>query len=507
MENIVQARPELLQMADMLAREKGIDRDDVLEAMEVAVARAGRSKYGPEYDIRATIDRKTGEIKMARYVTVAEEIENEMQQITLAEAHKKDKSLQLGDVIVDELPPIDFGRIAAQTAKQVITQKVRDAERLRQFEDFKEKKGEIIHGSVKRVEMGNVVVDLGKAEAILRRDELIPGETFRVGDRVRAYVMDVRPEVRGPQIFLSRSHPDFMRKLFASEVPEVYDGIIEIKAVARDPGSRAKVAVYSKDSSIDPRGACIGMRGVRVQAIVSELQGEKIDVVHWSSDPATFICNALAPSEVLKIVLDEESNNAEVVVPDEQLSQAIGRRGQNVRLSSQLTGWHIDVMNEAQESDRRQAEAAGRLDLFTKALDVDEMIAHLLIQEGFVTLEDVAYVDLDELLAIDGFDEGLATELQNRAKTYVEEKNASLEKSLGKLKLAEDLSSFGGLTLEMLVKLGEAGVKTLDDFADLSGDEFVEIVGADLIREDDANDLIMKAREHWFEKDQADAQK
>ncbi len=495
------SRPELLQVADMVAREKGIERDDVLSAMEFAIARAGRSKYGPEYDIRAQIDRKTGEIRLARYVEVVNEVENEMTQISATEAAKKYPDLKVGEFVIDPLPPIDFGRIAAQTAKQVITQKVRDAERMHQYNEFKDKIGEIVHGTVKRVELGNVIVDLGRAEAILRRDELIPNETFRVGDRVRALLLDVRSENRGPQIFLTRSHPQFLAKLFAAEVPEVYDGIIEIKSVARDPGSRAKVAVYSKDSSVDPRGACIGMRGVRVQAIVTELQGEKIDVVHWSSDPATFIVNALAPSEVLKIVLDEESKNAEVVVPDEQLSQAIGRRGQNVRLTSQLTNWHIDVLNEAQEAEHRQAEEKGRLELFTTALDVDDMIAHLLIQEGFTKIEEVAYVDLEELLSIDGFDEGLATELQNRAKTYLEEKNSAFEKKLASMEIAEDLKALSGLTLEMLVKLGEHDIKTLDDFADLSSDELIEILGKEAIDEETANALIMKAREHWFDGD------
>ncbi len=500
MENtITQPRPELLQMADLLAREKGISRDDVLHAMEFAIARAGRSKYGPQYDVRASIDRKTGEIKMARYTKVVETVEEEGTQISLTDAQKINPSLKLGDEIIDPLPPMDFGRIAAQTAKQVIVQKVRDAERVRQYNDFKDKVGEIVHGTVKRIEMGNVIVDLGRAEAVLRRDELIPGEAFHVGDRVRAYLMDVRQETRGPQIFLSRSHPNFMAKLFAGEVPEVYDGIIEIKAVARDPGSRAKVAVYSKDSSIDPRGACIGMRGVRVQAIVTELQGEKIDVVHWSSDPAKFIINALAPSEVLKIVLDEDTKNVEVVVPDDQLSQAIGRRGQNVRLTSVLTGWHIDVLTEAQESEHRQQEAKGRVELFTSALDVDDMIAHLLIQEGFTKIEEIAYVPLDELASIEGFDEALATELQNRAKAYLDEKNTYLEKELTQLNLAEDLKTLEGLSLEVLVKLGQKGIKTLDDFADLAVDELLEIVGSETMNEEMASTLIMKAREHWFE--------
>ena len=351
--------------------------------------------------------------------------------------------------------------------------------------------------------MGHVIVDLGHAEGLLRRDELIPNETFRVGDRVRAYLMDVRSEVRGPQIFLSRSHPQFLAKLFATEVPEVYDGLIEIKSAARDAGSRAKVAVWSKDNTIDPRGACIGMRGVRVQAIVTELQGEKIDVVHWSPDPATFIVNAFAPSEILKIVLDEENKKAEVVVPDEQLSQAIGRRGQNVRLASILTGWHIDVLTADQEAENRQNEEKGRLDLFMQALDVDDMIAHLLIQEGFTKVEEIAFAELDELSGIDGFDEALAKELQSRAAAYLTQKNESLQSKIEEYNLADDLKNFKGLDLTMLAALGAKGIKTLDDFADLSSDELIEIVGNELSQEN-ANALIMKAREHWFDEEKSE---
>jgi len=491
--------PELLQIADMVAREKGISADDVLGAMEFAISRAGRTKYGAEYDIRAHIDRKSGEIKMARYIEVVETVENEPTQILLVDAQKKVKDIKIGEFIIDELPPMDFGRIAAQTAKQVIVQKVKDAERAHQFNDFKEKKGEIIHGTVKRIELGNIIVDLGRAEALLRRDELIPNEVYHVGDRIRAYVLDVRQEVRGPQIFLSRSHPQFLAKLFASEVPEVYDGVIEIKSVARDPGSRAKVAVYSKDSSIDPRGACIGMRGVRVQAIVTELQGEKIDVVHWSSDAATFIINALAPADVNKIFFEEGSKNVEVVVPEEQLSQAIGRRGQNVRLTSNLTGFHIDVLTAEEEAANRQSEEKERLDLFMTALDVDDMIAHLLIQEGFTKVEELADAELSELASIEGFDESIAAELQSRAIAHLSELQNALKKKQEELGLADDLCSFEGLTLDRLIKLGEKGIKTLDDFADLASDELIDILGKHELTETEANRMIMKAREHWFE--------
>ena len=492
-------RPELIQMADLLAREKNISKKDVLDAMEQGISKAGRSKYGPEYDIRTKIDPTTGAIQMARYVTVVETVEDEFTQISLVNAQKKDKTLKLGDVIVDPLPPMDFGRIAAQTAKQVITQKVREAERMCQFNEMKSRKGEIVSGIVKRVEGGNLVVEVAHVEALLRRDELIPRETYRVGDRLRAYVLDVRAEVKGPQVFLSRSHPQFLAKLFAAEVPEIYDGTIEVKSVARDPGSRAKIAVWSKDNTLDARGACIGMRGVRVQAIVQELQGEKIDVVHWSSDPATFIINALAPSEVLKIVIDEESKNVEVVLSEEQLSLAIGRRGQNIRLISQLTGWHIDMMNEAQESEHRINETKERVELFMQALDIDDMMAHLLIQEGFSKVEDIAFISMNELAGIEGFDDALAEELQNRAKAYLILKQDTMEKKLAELDLEESLKSLEGLTLDILVKLGENNIKTLDDFADLATDELIEIVGKSAMNEDQANKLIMKAREHWFE--------
>ncbi len=495
-------RPELLQVADAVARDKGIDRDEVLEAMEQAIQKAGRSKYGHEHDIRAHIDRKTGEIQLARYIEVVEEVENEATQLPLARALKKMPSAKLGDFIVDPLPPIDFGRIAAQTAKQVIVQKVRDAERQRQFNEYKDRVGEISNGLVKRVEFGNVIVDLGRAEALLRRDELIPRETFRTGDRVRAYIYDVRQEPRGPQIFLSRTHPTFMAKLFAQEVPEIYDGIIEIKAVARDPGSRAKIAVISHDSSIDPVGACVGMRGSRVQAVVAELQGEKIDIIPWSSEYATFVVNALAPAEVTKVVLDDENHAMEVVVPDDQLSLAIGRRGQNVRLASQLTGWSIDIMTEAEESERRNEEFRSRSKMFIDALDVDDVIAHLLVTEGFSTVEEVAFVPLEDLTGIEGFDEDVAAELQNRAKSFLAEQDERYDAMRRDLGVEDALAAIDGLSPNMLVKLGHRGIKTLDDLGDLASDELVDIVGKDEMTEDQANAVIMAARAHWFEEGQ-----
>jgi len=500
------ARPELLQVADTVARDKGIDRDEVLEAMEQAIQKAGRSKYGQEYDIRAEIDRRNGEIRLLRFREVAEVIENEATQIPYVEAQRLNPEAEIGDFITDPLPPIDFGRIAAQTAKQVIVQKVRDAERQRQYLEFKDRVGEIVNGLVKRVEFGNVVVDLGRAEAMLRRDELLPRESFRQGERVRAYVYDVRQELRGPQIFLSRTHPQFMAKLFAQEVPEIYDGIIEIKAVARDPGSRAKIAVISRDSGIDPVGACVGMRGSRVQAVVGELQGEKIDIVPWSPDPATFVVNALAPAEVAKVVMDEEQRRIEVVVPDDQLSLAIGRRGQNVRLASQLTGWDIDILTEAEESERRTEEFRNRSQMFIDALDIDDVIAHLLVTEGFTSLEEVAYVPVEDLADIEGFDAEVAAELQERARSSLERRDRQYEELRQELGVSNELASLERLTPGMLVALGENQIMTLDDFAGLAGDELVELLaGSDKVAVnlelEEANELIMRARAHWFADD------
>lgn len=490
---------ELLQVADQVAREKNIDRDEVVEAMEQAIQKAGRSKYGHEHDIRATIDRRTGEISLKRMREVVEEVENEITQLSLADAKREKPDAVIGEFLVESLPPIDFGRIPAQMAKQVIVQRVRDAERQRQYREYKDRVGEIANGIVKRVEYGNVTVELGRAEAVLRRDETLPREHFKNGDRVRAYIYDVREEPRGPQIFLSRTHPQFMAKLFMQEVPEIYDGIITIKSVARDPGSRAKIGVVSKDSSIDPVGACVGMRGSRVQAVVGELQGEKIDIIPWSNDPATFVVNALAPAEVTKVVLDDVSHRIEVVVPDDQLSQAIGRRGQNVRLASMLTGWDIDILTEAEESERRTEETKTRSALFIEALDVDDVIAHLLVAEGFTSVEEIAYTDIEELAQIEGFDEDVAAELRDRALTYLEQRDAALSAQRIALGVTDEVAAVEGLSPSMLVALGEKEVKTLDDLGDLATDELVEIVGADAMTPADAERIIMAARAHWFD--------
>ncbi|MBC8339831.1 MAG: transcription termination/antitermination protein NusA [Alphaproteobacteria bacterium] len=504
-----QTRPELIEVAEAVARDKGIDREEVLEAMEQAIQKAGRSKYGHEHDIRASINRGTGEIALVRYMEVVEspeEVENEATQIDLAEAKKIMSDAEAGDFMVTGLPPIDFGRIAAQTAKQVIVQRVREAERGRQFLEYKDRIGEVVNGLVKRVEYGNVIVDLNRAEAMLRRDESIPREHLNTGDRVRAYVVDVREEARGPQIFLSRTHPQFMAKLFSQEVPEIYDGIIEIKSVARDPGSRAKIAVLSNDSSIDPVGPCIGMRGSRVQAVVGELQGEKIDIIQWSPDTASFIVNALAPAEVAKVVLDEDAKRIEVVVPDEQLSLAIGRRGQNVRLASQLSGWDIDILTEAEESERRNEEFKGRSQMFVDALDVDDVIAHLLVTEGFSSVEEVAFVPVEDMVGIEGFDEEISEELRQRARAYLETKDENLLKRRKELKVSDDLAEVEGVTPELLVALGENDVKTRDDLADLATDELIEFAPAGTMKEAEANAIIMAARAHWFvEEDEAAA--
>ncbi len=494
-------RPEIILVADTVAREKNIEREDVFVAMEVAIQKAGRSKYGFEHDIRAAIDRKSGAISLARYRLVVDEIdpEQEAAQLTLKEAKAYNKEIKVGEFIIDALPPIDFGRIAAQTAKQVITQKVREAERNKQFDEYKEKIGTIVNGVIKRIEFGNVVLDIGKAEAVLKRDEIIPREKFKNGDRVRAYVLDVRRENKGPQIFLSRTCPEFMEKLFTSEVPEIYDGIVQIVAVARDPGSKAKIAVKTEDMTVDPVGACVGLRGIRVQAVVTELQGEKIDIVPYSEDKAQYIVSALAPAEVSKVVLDEEQGRIEVVVPQEQFSIAIGRRGQNVKLASQLIGCDIDVLTEDQEQERRANENKVRSQRFMEALDVDEMIAHLLIAEGFSTVDEVAGVPLTELSEIEGFDEDVAKELQDRAKDFVAKRDKEFAKQSKDLGIDEKIKTIAGLDQDMILALAKNNIKTLDDLADLANDELVEILGANTVSEVEANRIIMAARQHWFD--------
>jgi N utilization substance protein A len=501
-------RLELMQIADAVAREKSIDRGIVISAMEDAIAKAARSRYGSETDVHAEIDPKSGELRLSRHMLVVETVENPSTQITLEEARKRHPAAQVGDTIADTLPPLEYGRIAAQSAKQVIVQKVRDAERDRQYAEFKDRIGDIINGVVKRVEYGNVVLDLGRGEAIIRRDEMLPREMLRNGDRVRAYIYDVRRETRGPQIFLSRTHPQFMAKLFAQEVPEIYDGIVEIKAVARDPGSRAKIAVISRDSSVDPVGACVGMRGSRVQAVVNELQGEKIDIIPWSPDHATFVVNALAPAEVTKVVLDEDNQRISVVVPDQQLSLAIGRRGQNVRLASQLTGFDIDILTEQEESERRQAEFEKRSKMFMETLNLDEVVGQLLASEGFSSVEELALVDEKELAAIEGFDEETAQELQQRAREYLEKIEAEQDARRQELGVEDAVREVEGVSTSMMVALGENGIKTVEDLAGCATDDLAgwnerkdgenvhhtgALEGFDLSREE-CETLIMQAR-------------
>jgi N utilization substance protein A len=522
-------KAELLAIADSVAREKLIDRAIVIEAMEDAIQRAARARYGAENDIRAKLDGETGDLRLWRVLEVVEEPEDHFKQVDLKGAQKLQKDAAIGDFIVDPLPPIEFGRIAAQAAKQVIFQKVRDAERERQFEEFKDRMSEVITGVVKRVEFGHVVVDLGRAEGVIRRDQQIPREMVRVGDRIRSLIMSVRREARGPQIFLSRAHPDFMKKLFAQEVPEIYDGIIEIKAAARDPGSRAKIGVISRDSSIDPVGACVGMKGSRVQAVVQELQGEKIDIIPWSEDTATFVVNALQPATVSRVVIDEEESRIEVVVPDDQLSLAIGRRGQNVRLASQLTASQIDILTEADASEKRQREFVERSEMFQTELDVDETLAQLLVAEGFTALEEVAYVEIDEIASIEGLDDEIAGELQSRATEALDRREAASREERRKLGVEDALAELPHLTEAMLVTLGKANIRTLDDLADLATDELIQkkrqeprrradsaaasnraedkggILAEYGLSEEQGNEIIMAARAHWFENEDAAA--
>ena len=520
-------KAELLAIANAVATEKMIDKAIVVEALEEAIQRAARARYGAENDIRAKLDTQTGDLRLWRVVEVVDEVEDFFKQVDLKQAEKLQKGAVVGDFIVDPLPAVDLGRIDAQSAKQVIFQKVRDAERERQFEEFKDRTGEIITGVVKSVEFGHVVVDLGRAEGVIRRDQQIPREVVRNGDRVRSLIMKVQRENRGPQILLSRAHPDFMKKLFAQEVPEIYDGVIEIKAAARDPGSRAKIGVISYDSSIDPVGACVGMKGSRVQAVVQEMQGEKIDIIPWSEDAATFIVNALQPATVSRVVIDEDENRIEVVVPDDQLSLAIGRRGQNVRLASQLTGRGIDIMTEQESSEKRQKEFVERSEMFQKELDVDETLAQLLVAEGFGELEEVAYVDPAEIAVIEGFDEDLASELQSRAQEALDRREEANRTERREMGVEDALAELPILTEAMLVVLGKAGIKTLDDLADLATDELIQkareprrnerndrsdrevrrnrteekagILAVFGLNEEQGNEIIMAARAHWFE--------
>jgi len=497
-------REEMLQVANNVAQEKSIDQDSVFEAMEMALEKAARVKYGFERDIRVSINRDSGDIKLNSYLEVVGKLSEEEQakQITLDEAKKIQPNITTGEFIIKELPPIDMGRVAAQNAKGVIIQKVREADKSRQFSEYKDKVGEIAVGVVKRTEFGNLIVDLGKNEAIIKREELIPRETFQNGDRVRAYIYDVKEDIKGYQIFLSRTHPQFLSNLFTQEVPEIYENVIQIKSVARDPGSRAKISVYTEDSTIDPVGACVGMRGSRVQAVVNELQGEKIDIVMWSDNQATFLANALAPAEVSKIFLYEEKNKVEVVIPDEQLSLAIGRKGQNVKLASNLTNLEIDILTEEQESERRQEEFKEKTQMLINNLDVEDVIAQLLVTEGYVSVEGIASESLENLEKIEGFDKNLASELISRASNHLSEKNAEDVKIIDEKIHDNELKKLDGMNNKMLSLLAQNNIVTIDDFADLASFELIdkeEGIFKDLdIDENVVNNMIMKAREKWF---------
>ena len=501
-EGLSVVRPELLQIAEAVARDKAIDQELVINAMEQAIQSAAKKKYGQELEVKAEIDKKSGEIKISRVLQVKEIIENPSQEVTLKDGVLIDRDAKIGDYIYDPLPPIDFGRVAAQSAKQVIVQRVKEADKARQYSEFKDKKGQIINGVVKRVEYGNVFLDLGKAEGYMRKDDTISRESFRPGDRTRVFITDVKEDLNGPQIFVSRTCNEFMAALFTQEVPEIYDGIINIKSVARDPGSRAKIAVISKDKTIDPVGACVGMRGSRVQAIVNELQGEKIDIIPWSDDAASFIVNTLSPAEVTKVVLDEENRRVEVIVPDDQLSLAIGRKGQNVRLASHVSQWEISILTEGAESERRQQEVKKETQILIEALVIDDVIAHLLVSEGFKSIEAVAYVPIEELKSIEGFDENLADELKSRAIAYLDEKEEELEKERVALGVSDELKNLEGLDPETIVLLGKNDIKTKNDLADLSSDEFLDIVGDKFENKSDIDKIIMKAREDWFKEEE-----
>ena len=498
-------RLELIQVAEAVSREKSIDKEEVITAMEEAIEKAARSKYGLERDIRANIDRKNGSINIAQFTEVVEIVENESTQMTYNESQRRNLNVGIGEFYKQSLPPIDFGRIAAQTAKQVISQKVREAERQRQFQEYKDREGEIVVGTIKRVDNQSVTIDLGRAEAIIKKDQMIPREQLRPGDRLRCFIIEVSEQVKGPQIFLSRASNDFLAALFTQEVPEIYDGIIEIKGVAREPGSRAKISAFSNDPSIDPVGACVGMRGSRVQAVVSELQGEKIEIIPWTDDPVTFVINALAPAVPSKVVMDEDANRMEVVIPDDQLSLAIGRRGQNVRLASQLTGWFVDILTEAEESEKRQEEFSERSKIFIEALDIDDVIAHLMVSEGFITISDIAEASLEELMSIEGFDEDISSELSARAQNFVKMENQRIDSALKELKVKNDLYEFSELSKSNILTLAENNIKTLDELAELDSGELFDILGNKVfINEDDAGSVIMKARQHWFTEDKVE---
>lgn len=496
---VPQQRHELLLVADTVAREKNIDKDEVLSALEAAILKSAKAKYGLESNLNVMIDRATGAFTITRIRQVVENVEDAENELTLEQAVVIDSGAMIGDEIIEELPPVDFGRMMAQSARQIIFQKVREAERTHIYQEFKDRVGEIVSGLVKRVDIGNIVLDLGRGEGALRKEDLVPRENFRVGDRIRVLITEIRPDAKGPMIIASRVHSHFMAKLFEQEIPEVYDGIIEIKSVARDPGSRAKVAVYTDDTSIDPVGSCVGVRGSRIQSISNEFGGEKVDIVVWSEDPATFIVNALSPSEVVRVVMDEETKRVTVVVPQSHLSLAIGRRGQNVRLASQLTGWHIDITTEEEDSERRAKDFERHTNLFINSLDVDETLAQLLVVEGFCSLEDLVMCEISELGEIEGLDEDIAAELIDRAQKALENMDAKLREECLVKGIEKALAEFKLLPAKVVLELEKVNIKTLEDFADLSSDEVIEMIGDSHISREELDTAIMKARENWFD--------
>ena len=492
---------ELVQTAENIAEEKGIEKELVFQAIEKAISKAGKVKYGNDYDIRGNIDRKTGKISLARYLEVKKDVEDNLIEISLKDAKKKQKGIKIGEFIIEKLPDIDIGRISAQIAKQVLVQNIKEAESSKNYELYKDKVGESISGLVKRMEFGNIVIDLGNAEGVIKKDEIIPRENLRRGDRVKSYLYNVSQDTKGPQIFLSRTHPQFLANLFVQEVPEIGDGIIEIKSVARDPGSRAKIAVFSSDKTIDPVGACVGMRGSRVQAVVTELQGEKIDIVTWSEDKATYIVNALAPAQISKVIFEEDSDKIKVIIPEDQLSLAIGRKGQNVRLASILTNCEIDIIDEKDEKNKRNEDIKKLSEIFMKELDVDEVIAHLLATEGFTSINDIAESNDTDFKAIEGFDENLIKDIKERAKQTLVKEKVELEKKKEELNISDDIQKIKKFSIYDLIKLGENKIKTLDDLADLSSDELLDLLDTKNIKKVDADEIIMKSRESWFKKD------
>jgi N utilization substance protein A len=505
---------EILRIAETVAQEKMIDKEIVLAALEEAIVKAAKTSYGEENEVIAEINPENGEILLSRKLLVVTDVKNKFLEIDLKSAKKINAAAEIDDELLDPLPPLDFGRVAAQSAKQVITSKVREAERERQYGEYKDRIGEVVNGIVKRSEFGNIILDLGKAEGVIRKDQTIPRENLRNGDRIKAYIYDVRSEVKGPQIFLSRSHPQFMARLFTQEVPEIYDGIINIKSVARDAGSRAKIAVYTEDGAIDPVGACVGMRGSRVQAVVNELQGEKIDIIKWSPDIANLAISSLSPAEVLKVVMDEDQNKIEVVVSEAHLSLAIGRRGQNVKLATELTGWEIDILTEDEDSAKRQQDFNEKTKNFVDLLDVDETLSQLLVSEGFSSVEEIVEADKDELMSIEGFDEDIVLELIERSEKSIERVEKENIEILNNLNVEESLMNFNLLNKSMLVKLAQNEIKKLDDFAGLTTDDLLGyyedrhdknskvqgILEEFNLTKDEGDQLILEARKIWLDK-------